>query len=74
MRSTLCEMINVVSVPEYRIVDEEYRIGYVEMTSFSERTYEELVQALAELDAQGQRALILDLRHNPGVRSAQPLR
>ena len=60
------EMINVVSVPEYRIVDEEYRIGYVEMTSFSERTYEELVQALAELDAQGQRALILDLRHNPG--------
>ncbi|NMB01757.1 MAG: S41 family peptidase [Firmicutes bacterium] len=60
------ELINVVSVPEYYIIDEEYGIGYIEITNFSERTYEELVEALAVLDAQGQRALILDLRHNPG--------
>lgn len=60
------EMINVVSVPEYYIIDEEYDIGYIEITNFSERTYEELVKALESLDAQGQRALILDLRHNPG--------
>lgn len=60
------ELINVVSVPEYYIIDEEYGIGYIEITNFSERTYEELVEALAALDAQGQNALILDLRHNPG--------
>jgi len=60
------ELINVVSVPDYYIVDEDYGIGYIAITNFSERTYEELVQALDALDAQGQRALILDLRHNPG--------
>jgi carboxyl-terminal processing protease len=60
------ELINVISVPEYYIIDEEYGIGYVEITNFSERTYEELVEALDALDAQGQRALIIDLRHNPG--------
>ena len=60
------ELINVISVPEYYIIDEEYGIGYVEITNFSERTYEELVEALYALDAQGQRALIIDLRHNPG--------
>lgn len=60
------ELINVVSVPEYYIVDEEHGIGYIEITNFSERTYEELIEALTALDAQGQKALILDLRHNPG--------
>lgn len=52
------ELINVVSVPDYYIVDEDYGIGYIAITNFSERTYEELVQALDALDAQGQRALI----------------
>lgn len=60
------ELINVISVPEYYIIDEDNRIGYIEITNFSERTYEELVKALDALDAQGQRALILDLRFNPG--------
>ncbi|HAN94739.1 MAG: S41 family peptidase [Limnochordia bacterium] len=60
------ELINVISVPEYYIIDEEYGIGYIQITNFSERTYDELVEALAELDAQGQRALIIDLRFNPG--------
>lgn len=60
------ELINVLSVPEYEIIDEEYGIGYVEITNFSERTYEELVKALASLDAKGLRALVLDLRYNPG--------
>lgn len=60
------ELINVESVPEYHIIDEEYKIGYIEITNFSERTYEELLEALASLDGQGQKALILDLRNNPG--------
>jgi carboxyl-terminal processing protease len=60
------ELINVVSVPEYHIIDEEYGIGYIEITNFSDRTYGELRAALESLDKQGQRALILDLRFNPG--------
>ncbi len=60
------ELINVESVTEVRMVDEEYRIGYIQITNFSERTYEELVTALAKLDEQEMQALILDLRHNPG--------
>ncbi len=60
------ELINVVSVPEYSIIDEEYGIGYVEITNFSDRTYDELVKALEVLDSQGEKALILDLRFNPG--------
>lgn len=60
------ELINVESVTEYKIIDERYSIGYVEITNFSERTYEELLRALESLDQQGQKALILDLRNNPG--------
>lgn len=60
------ELINVESVPEYKIIDEEYKIGYVEITNFSDRTYDELMGALKSLDRQGQRGLIIDLRNNPG--------
>lgn len=60
------ELINVESVPEFFIIDEDYDIGYVEITNFSDRTYEELLTALKTLDDQGQRGLILDLRFNPG--------
>ncbi|HKM42868.1 MAG TPA: S41 family peptidase [Limnochordia bacterium] len=60
------ELINVVSIPEYHMIDEENNIGYIEITNFSDRTYDELVEALADLDAKGQRALVLDLRFNPG--------
>lgn len=60
------ELINVESVPEYKIIDEKHGIGYIEITNFSERTYEELLRALAYLDGQGQRAIMLDLRNNPG--------
>ncbi|MDI9441935.1 MAG: S41 family peptidase [Bacillota bacterium] len=60
------ELINVESVPEFELVDEDYRIGYVEITNFSERTHEELVKALEALNNQNQQALIIDLRFNPG--------
>jgi len=60
------ELINVISVPDYYIIDEEYGIGYIEITNFSDRTYDELKKALDFLDEQGQRALIIDLRFNPG--------
>jgi carboxyl-terminal processing protease len=41
-------------------------IGYVQVTQFSERTGEEFEKAVATLEKQGMRALVLDLRNNPG--------
>lgn len=58
------DIINVVSVEEPKML--EHQIGYVKMTNFSERTHEELLQALAQLDEEGMQGLILDLRFNPG--------
>ena len=41
-------------------------IGYLQITQFSERTGEEFTQALTGLEKQGLRALVIDLRNNPG--------
>ena len=42
------------------------QIGYVRLVQFSEKTSDELEKALGKLKAQGMKALILDLRWNPG--------
>lgn len=42
------------------------KIGYVRITQFGEKTSDELDAALRELKSQKMRALILDLRWNPG--------
>jgi carboxyl-terminal processing protease len=41
-------------------------IGYLQITQFSERTGEEFRAALLGLEKQGLRALVIDLRNNPG--------
>ena len=41
-------------------------IGYLQITQFSERTAEEFTDALTGLEKQGLRALVIDLRNNPG--------
>lgn len=47
-------------------VDESKKIGYVRLTHFTQKTTQELRDALKTLKKQGMRALILDLRFNPG--------
>jgi carboxyl-terminal processing protease len=42
------------------------KIGYVRITQFDEKTSDDLEAALQKLKSQGMRALILDLRWNPG--------
>ncbi|MGO9478368.1 MAG: S41 family peptidase [Limisphaerales bacterium] len=42
------------------------RIGYLRITEFGDQTSEELQAALDKLKAQGMKALIIDLRLNPG--------
>jgi carboxyl-terminal processing protease len=44
----------------------EDKIGYVRITEFGDRAAEELAAALGKLKARGLKALILDLRWNPG--------
>jgi len=41
-------------------------IAYLEITNFTERTDEELVTVLREINAQGASGIVLDLRSNPG--------
>lgn len=40
--------------------------GYIQVTRFSETTYEEFSEHLKKLKAQGMKNLVLDLRNNPG--------
>jgi carboxyl-terminal processing protease len=44
----------------------EDKIGYIRITQFGDKTGEELEAALKKLKAQGMKALIMDLRWNPG--------
>jgi len=46
-------------------VDED-RIGYVRLLQFGEQTATDLEEALRKMEAQGMKALVLDLRSNPG--------
>lgn len=47
-------------------IDPERNIAYVRLTQFGTRTAEEFRSVLTELEKQGARGLILDLRFNPG--------
>ncbi len=46
--------------------DSEHRIGYIRLEQFNTKSTEELKAALARLEQQSVRALVLDLRGNPG--------
>jgi carboxyl-terminal processing protease len=50
----------------WRVLDQTPRIGYVRIESFTERTEDEIVSALQELQEQEATGLVLDLRDNAG--------
>ncbi len=56
--------IDVPSVTEYRVLDDG--IGYLRLGDFKKNTAEEMVKCLEDMKEQGMRALVLDLRWNPG--------
>jgi carboxyl-terminal processing protease len=58
--------LSLPSVTEVHLVEEASGIGYIHLAFFQSTTPEELDAALSRLAAQGMRALILDLRANPG--------
>ena len=50
----------------WRILEEDPTIGYIQMTSFTERTSAELSQALDDLLEQDAKTFVFDLRRNGG--------
>jgi carboxyl-terminal processing protease len=58
--------VRVKSIPVAEIVDHVNGIGYIQMTGFQKNTAEELDAALLKLNREGMKALIWDVRGNPG--------
>jgi len=53
-----------VTTVNHEVLDDN--IGYIKITSFDSKTYNEFKQTLDSLKAQGIKGLVLDLRNNPG--------
>ena len=62
--SIIRRKIEVSSVEDVRMINDT--LGYIRLTIFQSKTGQELTKALHELDHQGMKCLILDLRRNPG--------
>lgn len=58
--------VEVESVAMAKIVDREAGIGYVQLIGFQKTSTAELQTAIAKLEREGMRYLVLDLRGNPG--------
>ena len=58
--------VTVKSIPVAEIVDKNYGIGYIELAGFQKTTAEEMDEALDMLNRSGMKALVLDVRGNPG--------
>ena len=57
------DTINVKTVADKMLDD---KIGYIRISSFSEKTGEEFKAALNDLESKNMQAFVLDLRENPG--------
>ena len=66
--SVIRDRIDIPSVSDARVLTEEGapEVGYIELTVFASETRAELAKAIAEVREAGARAIILDLRNNPG--------
>jgi carboxyl-terminal processing protease len=56
--------INIYTVDTSYMLDKES--GYIKVNRFGATTYEEFMKAMSELQAQGMKRLVLDLRNNGG--------
>jgi len=64
--------INIPSIPAYFMVDDH--TGYIRLQDFAENTDHDLGEAMQDLNKQGARRLLLDLRGNPGGPLDQAIR
>jgi carboxyl-terminal processing protease len=58
--------VEVPSVVDVKLIDEDQRIGYFKLTSFQKTTSRDVDAALWKLHDEGMRHLIVDVRGNPG--------
>jgi carboxyl-terminal processing protease len=58
--------VEVESVAQAKLVDQDGGIGYIQLIGFQKNSAEELDKAIAGLKRQGMRSLVIDLRGNPG--------
>lgn len=63
---TLTRRRITVHAVAHRMIDDESKIGYIKLDSFSESSVRELDAALMTLHDAGMTSLVLDLRGNPG--------
>ena len=59
-------IIKIKSVPYYFKLKDHPETGYIKITGFAQETQKELLQAIKDLNKDGMKQLILDLRSNPG--------
>ncbi len=64
--SVIRRRVEVPSVDDVKIIDEDYHIGYFKLTSFQKTTPRDVDAALWKLHELGMRSLVIDLRGNPG--------
>ena len=61
------DTIKIKSVPKVKMVDERYKIGYIQLATFENKSApQEMEDALTELEKDDMRALIIDLRNDGG--------
>ena len=58
--------VQIKSIPKAEIINRDLNIGYIHLAGFQKSTATELDEALAKLQREGAKALILDVRGNPG--------
>lgn len=57
------EMIKIETIHSKMLGD---GIGYVQLTEFNEKSEQDLAKAMADLQKKGMKAMVFDLRNNPG--------
>lgn len=58
--------VKVKSLPVVKMIDRAAGIGYIQMTGFQQGSVAELDAALVQLERDGMRSLVWDVRGNPG--------
>ena len=58
--------VEIPSVDQVAIIDTQNNVGYIRLTNFQKTTARDFDAALWDLHRQGMRALIVDVRGNPG--------
>ncbi|MEM9410008.1 MAG: S41 family peptidase [Planctomycetota bacterium] len=58
--------VDIPSVEDIKIIDEENKVGYIRLTNFQKKTTRDFDSALWKLHSQGMQSLIVDVRGNPG--------